>query len=113
VTTGVDVKRNDGDPRATAANVPITATPTIAAPHFFFERNSRKTYSSPLEMPATLDCVSFCDVCVNRRQVEINARVVGRRGWPRASPARLLPSQRFGLADAGPTRPLAPTVTAL
>jgi hypothetical protein len=50
VTRGVDVNKDAGVPRATAANVPITATPTIATLNFFLERNTRKTYSSPVEI---------------------------------------------------------------
>jgi len=50
VTRVVGVKPAPVDQRATAATVPITTTPTIAALHFFLERNTRKTYSSPLEI---------------------------------------------------------------
>jgi mRNA-degrading endonuclease toxin of MazEF toxin-antitoxin module len=51
VTRVVIVFPDPGDPRATAAaSVPITATPTVAATHLFFERNTRKTFSSPLEI---------------------------------------------------------------
>jgi hypothetical protein len=35
------------DARATVTNVPIATTPTVAAIHFFFEPNTRKTFSSP------------------------------------------------------------------
>jgi hypothetical protein len=48
VTNVVMATLDPGDPRATAAaTVPITATPTVAPVHFFFERNTRKTFSSP------------------------------------------------------------------
>ena len=41
------------DPRATVASVPITATPTVAAAHFFFERETRKTFPLSLGDPPT------------------------------------------------------------
>ena len=59
LTRDVDVKLNDGDPRATAANVPITATPAVAAPHFFLERNARKVSSSPSSAEWTPDRVTL------------------------------------------------------
>jgi hypothetical protein len=48
------------DARATVTNVPITATPTVAAIHLFFEANTRKTSSSSLKGPP-----AFCGQSVD------------------------------------------------
>jgi len=61
VTRGVVVKLNGVcDARATVTNVPITATPTVAAIHFFFEPNTRTTFSFPLNGPP-----AFCGQSVD------------------------------------------------
>jgi transcriptional regulator with XRE-family HTH domain len=102
VTRVVDVIPDPGDPRATAASVPITATPTIAAAHLFFERSTSKTSSSPERSPLLRAgdlgiLVTFVSSLSDRAGVSHQASSCRRRPPPPPAKARAKrPDQYIG-----------------
>src|SRR5947208_12859269 len=88
----VGTKPTPAEPRATPANTPKTAAPTIAALKFFLKRNTRiGSTSSPYFDRVVGQCPTPCN----------DRRKDGRKPWSSYTVVHTLPaSQRRGILEA-------------